>query len=188
MILGKKRFLKLEKEVEQAFHEVKKDFKKVASWIDFIEEELEKNKEIKQRVSNIEETIKKWEEKDSFIVGKIQTNINKHKQTRENKQEEGNPVQTAVQTAVQTENIKELTTNERMIIWTLLNSENKMSHEDLATILGKNKSTIRGQINTIKKKTPGILEEFLELSGKKRLYIPEKNRKEIIRVIKILKK
>lgn len=184
MFLGKKRFLKLEKDVEQAFHEVKKDFKKVASWIDFIEGELKKNEELTEKVLLIENTIKKWEEQEDFINLASQTNTNKHKQTPKNKQQTAVHVQTAVQTAVQTDKIGQLTPNERMILWALLNTETRLSHEDLATLLGKNKSTIRGQINTIKKKNPTIIQEFLEPTGRKRIYIPEKYKKNIIKVIK----
>lgn len=188
MFLGKKRFLKLEKEVEQAFQEVKKDFKKVASWIDFIEGELKKNEDLKEKVDLIEKTIKKWEEQEDFVNIVPPESLNKHKQTQENKQKTAVHVQTAVQTAVQTDKIAQLTTNERMILWALLNTDNRLSHEDLATLLGKNKSTIRGQINTIKKKNPEIIQEFIETTGKKRVYIPEKYKKNIIKVIKNQKK
>src|SRR3989344_1951389 len=63
-------------------------------------------------------------------------------------------VQEAVQTGVQTGNfydiLKSLSGNERLLIFTLMNSDMKLSYEDLALLLGKERSTIRGQINAIK--------------------------------------
>jgi hypothetical protein len=43
--------------------------------------------------------------------------------------------------------------------------EMKLSYEDLALMLGKEKSTIRGQINTIKQKSEGLIEEITEKNG-----------------------
>jgi chromosome segregation and condensation protein ScpB len=74
---------------------------------------------------------------------------------------------------------------ERAIVWALLNSEMKLSYEDLAALLGKDKSTIRGQINTIKQKNEGIIMEVRESNGKKRLYIPDEVRSMIIKSVKV---
>jgi hypothetical protein len=52
-------------------------------------------------------------------------------------------------------------------------------------ILGKDKSTIRGQINNIKQKNPGLIEELRELNGKKRLYISVVNKKEMVKSVKV---
>ena len=49
----------------------------------------------------------------------------------------------------------------------------KLSYEDLALLLGKERSTIRGQINSIKQKSEGLIKEFSEKNGKKRIYIEE---------------
>jgi len=85
-------------------------------------------------------------------------------------------VQKTVQTAVQTDNIygilKGLSGNERLIVFTLLNSEMKLSYEDMALLLGKERSTVRGQINAIKQKTDGLIQEIVESNGKKRVFIP----------------
>jgi predicted transcriptional regulator len=86
-------------------------------------------------------------------------------------------VQKTVQTAVQTDNIygilKNLSGNERLVVFTLLNSEMKLSYEDIALLLGKERSTIRGQINAIKQKAEGLVQEIVESNGKKRVFIPE---------------
>jgi predicted transcriptional regulator len=74
---------------------------------------------------------------------------------------------------------------ERAIVWALLNSEMKLSYEDLAALLGKDKSTIRGQINTIKQKNNDLIKEYRETTGKKRIYIPEEIKNNLLKNVKI---
>jgi chromosome segregation and condensation protein ScpB len=102
-----------------------------------------------------------------------------------NKQTAPHTVQTGVQTGVQTDLLSNLTVMERAIVWALLNSEMRLSYEDIAALLGKDKSTIRGQINTIKQKNEGIILESREVSGKKRLYVPDEIRSMIIKSVKV---
>jgi chromosome segregation and condensation protein ScpB len=47
----------------------------------------------------------------------------------------------------------------------------KLSYEDLAMLLGKEKATVRGQINAIKQKSEGLIEEVSEKNGKKRVFV-----------------
>ena len=42
----------------------------------------------------------------------------------------------------------------------------------MALLLGKERSTVRGQINAIKQKTDGLIQEIVESNGKKRVFIP----------------
>ena len=86
-------------------------------------------------------------------------------------------VQTPVQTAVQTGSLEEIdqkkfTPMERAIISILLNTDLKLSYDDLSVALGRDKSTIRGQVNNIKQKT-NLLQENVEKDGKKRFYVQE---------------
>ena len=111
--------------------------------------------------------------------------LSKQTQTMSIKQTTTTPVQTAVQTAVQTDILSNLTVMERAIVWALVNSEMKLSYEDLAALLGKDKSTIRGQINTIKQKNDSLIMESRELNGKKRLYIPDEIRTKLVKSLKI---
>ena len=83
-----------------------------------------------------------------------------------------------METAVQTPKLEQFSLTERALLWILLNSDMKFSYEDLAAVLGKEKSTIRSQINGIKQKSE-IIEEVVEKNGKKRVYIPD-NIKEIM--------
>jgi chromosome segregation and condensation protein ScpB len=54
-----------------------------------------------------------------------------------------------------------------------MNSEMKLSYEDLALLLGKERSTVRGQVNSIKQKSEGLIMEISEKNGKKRIFVPE---------------
>ena len=91
----------------------------------------------------------------------------------------------SVQTAVQTPNLDQFSVTERAIIWILLNSEMKLSYDDISSILGKERSTIRGQINAIKSKSEGLIEEIIEKNGKKRVFIPEKMREKLLKKTKV---
>jgi len=71
------------------------------------------------------------------------------------------------------------------LVFTLMNSDMKLSYEDLALLLGKERSTIRGQINSIKQKSPGIIEEITEKSGKKRVFVPEEIREKLKKYAKV---
>ena len=52
----------------------------------------------------------------------------------------------------------------------------KLSYEDLGAMLGKTKATVRGQINSIKQKSEGLLEEIVGENNKKRVFIPEQTK------------
>jgi chromosome segregation and condensation protein ScpB len=61
----------------------------------------------------------------------------------------------------------------------------KLSCEDIAAVLGKSESTIRGQMNSLKVKLPNLVSEIIEKNGKKRYYIESKIREMILRGIKV---
>ena len=102
-----------------------------------------------------------------------------------NKQTAVQAVQTPVQTAVQTPNLEYFSITERAILWVLLNSDMKLSYDDLAAMLGKERSTIRGQINSIKQKSATMIEEVIEKNGKKRVYIPENIKENMLKKSKV---
>ncbi|MAG61769.1 hypothetical protein CMI43_03070 [Candidatus Pacearchaeota archaeon] len=81
-----------------------------------------------------------------------------------------------------------LTTNERAIVFVLMNSDLKLSYEDLAAMLGKRKSTIRGQVNSIKQKSEGLIEEIIGENNKKRVFIPEQTRDLLLKTNKVRNK
>jgi chromosome segregation and condensation protein ScpB len=94
-------------------------------------------------------------------------------------------VQTGVQTGVQTPFFGQFSTMERSTLWVLLNTDMKLSYEDLAAILGKEKATIRGQINSIKQKSGDLIQEIMEKNGKKRIFIPEKVKETLLKKVKV---
>ena len=61
----------------------------------------------------------------------------------------------------------------------------KLGYDDLSAILGKEKSTIRGQINAIKSKSENLIEESIEKNGKKRVFIPEEIKEKMLKKQKV---
>ncbi len=187
----KKEIEKLKQEVQDSFGHVKNDFNKVGEWIKHIDGKHVTHEEdvlaIKEQLSAIQIDLDEIKDFVSFFGPQISGGLGKQPQTAVHKQTEGEVVQTAVQTAVQTGILDSLTVMERAIIWALINSgeDMKLSYDDLSALLGKNKSTIRGQINGLKQKSEGLIEEVRESNGKKRLYIPEKMRQFIVKSVKV---
>ena len=58
------------------------------------------------------------------------------------------------------------------------------SYDVLAAMLGKERSTIRGQINAIKQKSD-IIDETIERNGKKRLSISEEIKEKMLKKVKV---
>jgi len=177
---------KLKEEIRGSFDAVKEDFNKVGQWIkhfDAKHEEYNKDlDEVKKQIFVMQNEIDDIKDFVSLFGAKI----SKQPQTGGVKQTDVGSVQRVVQTAVQTGILDELTLMERAIVWALVNSpEAKLSYEDLAVVLGKDKSTIRGQINMIKQKSEGLIEEAREVNGKKRVYIPEEMRQFILKNAKV---
>ena len=189
-------FFKRKKEVEQikeetkkGFDSVKKDIISVSEWIKHLDSDHNIQKKdiesIKEEISSIKEDVEYL--KNIFSIANEIKNKQAFKTNKQlfNKQTAVLPVQTAVQTAVQTPNLSIFSLTERAIIWVLLNSEIRLSHEDLAAILGKEKSTIRGQINAIKQKSENLIEEYIESNGKKRLFIAEEIKEKMLKNSKV---
>jgi len=182
-LFGKKRYEKLEKDTKSAFSAVKKDMDVVGKWVKHLDD---KDKqlfslyfELKEDLSSIKDEVESLNEAFTiFNDGSKNKRLFKKlpvydKQTAVEAVQK--PVQTAVQTADFYGNLKDLSSSERLLVFTLLNSGDgmKLSYEDIAMLLGKEKSTIRGQINAIKQKSEGLILESTEKNGKKRVFIPE---------------
>lgn len=176
---------KLRTEIQESFGHVKKDFGKVGEWIKHIDGKHEIHQkdleEIKEQIFSMQADLEEVKDFISFFGGQL----SKQTQTGANKQTAVEFVQTAVQTAVQTGILDRLTMMERSIVWTLINSDMRLSYEDLAALLGKEKSTIRGQINSIKRKSEGLIVESREATGKKRVYIPEEMKNLVVKSVKV---
>ncbi len=174
----KKELEILKQAVQTGFNSVKEDFSKTSVWIKHLNTADE---ELKEEINDLhEELISLREELENTknmvgILGNQQVfKKQQHPQTVFNKQTVFKGVLNTVQTGVQTAFLDSLSTTERAIIFVLLNSDMKLSYEDLAAMLGKRKATIRGQINAIKQKSEGLIQEIIGENNKKRVYIPEK--------------
>ncbi len=161
----------------------------ISGWIKHLDSEKNLQKKEIEEVKDILSTIKEEVEglKNVFAImnemksGKV---FATPKQLS-NKQAAVYPVQTAVQTAVQTPNLGQFSITERAILWILLNTDMKLSYDDLAAMLGKERSTIRGQINGIKQKSETLIEEIVEQNGKKRLFVPENIKEKLLKKTKV---
>jgi predicted transcriptional regulator len=105
----------------------------------------------------------------------------KQRQTVFDKQTPFKAVLNTVETDVQTALLENLSATERAIVFVLLNSDMKLSYADLAAMLGKRRATIRGQINSIRQKSAGLIEEIIGENSKKRIYIPDRIKKTLVK-------
>ncbi len=186
---GKKEVEKVKEETKRGFESVKKDVASVSGWIKHLDSEKNFQKkeieDIKDILSTIKEEIEGLKNVIS-IMGELKTNrVFKTNKQLSNKQTAVYAVQTGVQTGVQTPKLDLFSITERAILWILLNTEMKLSYDDLAAMLGKERSTIRGQINTIKQKSEGLIEETIERNGKKRVFIPENIKEKMLKKTKV---
>jgi len=187
--LRKKEVDCIKEETKKGFESVKKDIISFSGWIKHLDSEKNLHKSDIERLKDELSTIKKdIEELKEMIFSSFEPKnkqLFKTPQTVFNKQTGVYPVQTGVQTGVQTPNLEQFTLTEKAIIWILLNTDMKLSYDDLAAMLGKEKSTIRGQINTIKQKSEGFIQEDIEKSGKKRVFIHENHKEKMLKKPKV---
>ncbi len=180
----KKEADEIRKETKKGFEAVKDDINSISEWIKHLDSEKNKQQEdlieIKELLSTMQEEIDGMKNIVS-IIGDVNSNRVFKTPTRAVQKQ---TAVYAVQTGVQTPNLDQFSTTERAILWILLNSDMKLSYDDLAAILGKERSTIRGQINRIKQKSE-IIEEQIEQNGKKRVFIPEEIREKMLKKSKV---
>jgi predicted transcriptional regulator len=172
--------------VQTALNSVKQDVINISKWIKHLDET---DSSIKNEITSVHEVLASIREeleelKNANEENKIQP-IFKQRQTVFNKQTAVEGVQMAVQTAVQTAFFNKLSISEKAILMILVNSDMKLSYEDLAAMLGKDTATIRGQINKIRQKCEGIIEEQIEKNNKKRLFVPDRIKGILLKRVKI---
>lgn len=172
-------------ELKNTVESIKKEFSKAGDWIKHLNSRGDKHEnslsDIGGRLSTVESDVAEIKEFLSFFGSRLF----KQRQTSVYKQPVVYGVQTSVQTAVRQGFLRNLTTMERAIVWVLLNTEMKLSYEDIASLLGKDRATIRGQINSIKQKSEGLFEEEIEKTGKKRVFIPAEIKESLLKTMKI---
>jgi hypothetical protein len=186
----KKRVVEeLKDETKKAFEAVKKDMNSMDGWIKHLDSEKNIHKRdlevLREDLSSIKQDIEELKNLFSVMNEVRPKQVFKTSKQLSNKQTAVYPVQTGVQTGVQTPNLDVFSVTERAIIWVMLNAEMKLSYEDISAILGKEKSTIRGQINSIKQKSEGFIEEVIENNGKKRVFIPDEIKEKVLKKSKV---
>lgn len=193
MFKRKKEVEQLKQDTKNGFEAVKKDISSLGKWIEYLNNQIkDKDKRIKELEEQLSTTNEELEEMRNLVsmMGQVQ-NKQPFKQPFQTpkqalpKQTAETAVQTGVETGVETPNLDNFSLTERAIIWVLLNSEMKLSYEDVASLLGKEKTTIRGQINRIKSKSESLVMEVVEDNGKKRVYIPEEIKKKMLKKSKV---
>jgi prophage DNA circulation protein len=176
--------------VQTGFNTVKEDISNISKWISHLNEQGERQddeiSDIYDELSSIRSEVENVKNMIDILGNK---KLFKQKQTVFNKQTAVQAVQTPVQTAVQStflDNfLDNLSITERAMIWVLLNSDLKLSYDDLAAMLGKERATIRGQLNSIKQKSDGLIAEQIEGNNKKRFYIPDKVKGMMLKKVKV---
>ncbi len=175
--------------VQTGFNSAKQDVGKLSVWVKHLDSKDAQLKyqiyELQEELSMVKEELEKLKNLSSFAPGQ---HFYKQQQTVFNKQTSSEGVLNSVQTGVQTAFLDNLSVTERAIIYILLNSDMKLSYEDLAAMLGKDKATIRGQVNVIRQKNEGLIEEIIGENNKKRVYIPEKTKEILLKSKKIREK
>ena len=179
----------LKQAVQTGFNSAKQDIGKLSVWVKHLDSKDSQLKydifELQEELSRVKEELENLKNLTSFAPGRV---VFKQKQTMFNKQTASNDVLNTVQTGVQTAFLDNLSVTERAIIYVLLNSDMKLSYEDLAAMLGKDKATIRGQVNVIRQKAEGLVEEIVGENNKKRVYIPEKIKEVLLKSKKVREK
>ncbi len=184
----KKEFDLLKQAVQTGFNTVKQDVSKTTTWIKHLDSSDSKLKDdflaLEDELSSVKDELENVKNMLSFVGNK---QVFKQAQTVFNKQTLFKGVLNSVQTGVQTVFLEKLSTTERAIIFVLLQADMKLSYEDLASMLGKSKTTIRGQINSIRQKSEGLVEEQISENNKKRVFIPEKTKQILLKTQKTRK-
>src|SRR3989344_513267 len=158
---SKSKVKELEEKTEKSFSAVKKDMDAVGKWVKHLDSN---DKQLFDVVFSLKQDISTLNEEIAAMREGIELAVEEQRNKQVFKRLPVLGKQTSVedvQKTVQTDNIygilKGLSGNERLIVFTLLNSEMKLSYEDMALLLGKERSTVRGQINAIKQKTDGLI-------------------------------
>ncbi len=185
----KKEDEKIREDTKKGFEFVKKDIGSLTGWIKHLDSERNLQKKeidtLKEDLSSVIEEIEALKNVLSLMNDMKPKQVFKTPVPVLSKQTGVYAVQTGVQTGVQTPNLEQFSVTERAILWILLNSDMRLGYDDLSAILGKEKSTIRGQINTIKSKSEGLIKESIEKNGKKRVYIPDEIKEKMLKKQKV---
>jgi len=181
---------RIERAVQTGFGKMKQDISSVSTWIKHLDEEESRHDDEISDIYDVLSSVKSELENIKNMIDILgNKKLFKQRQTVFNKQTAVQAVQTPVQTAVQSQFLNNFLDNlsitERAMIWVLLNSELKLSYDDLSAMLGKERATIRGQLNSVKQKSEGLIAEQIGKNNKKRFYIPDKVKATLLKKAKV---
>lgn len=182
----------VKEEIKNSFSHVRTDMDKISQWVTHLHgQDLNRENDvssIKEELSSVKSDISELKDLVSSLTGEMSERVFTTPINSKRKQTAVEGVQTGVQTPVQTANfygISNLSVTERAIVWLLANSELKLSYDDIAAMLGKTKSTVRGQINSVRQKSEGLILEAVEKNGMKRVYMPEEVKEKMLKKVKV---
>jgi DNA-directed RNA polymerase specialized sigma24 family protein len=190
---SKKNLKELNEKTQEGFESVKNDMDSVGKWVKHLNKRdkqlFDAVYALKSDLSSIRDEIGSVREALDLMTESENSKQLFKKLPVLDKQTTVEDVQDVVQTAVQSDNfhgiLNKLSANERLLVLTLLNNDMKLSYEDIALLLGKERSTVRGQINSIKQKMPGLIQEMSENNGKKRVFIGDDIKKKMAKYAKV---
>lgn len=186
---GKKELEKLRHMMKSSFGSVKKDINSLSQWIKHLNNQDSRQEtvlaELKDRIASIESELENVKNVISLFDNKVNKRLFRTTKQVSDKQTAVGGVQTPIQTAVQTADFTNFSVTERAIIYILLNTDMKLGYDDLAAMLGKDRSTVRGHINRIKQKSEDLIEEVIEANGKKRLFIADEAKNRLLKKVKV---
>jgi SMC interacting uncharacterized protein involved in chromosome segregation len=189
---GKKEDNLGKEDVKKSFNSVKDDINSLGKWVEFLnnkDSSLDNEVfDLKADISSIKKDIEGIKNVVDTLDKELFKQLFKTGREKNVKQTPVGAVCLGVQTPVQT-GVYGIFNNfsimERAIIWVLLNTDLKLSYDDLAAMMGKSRATIRGQINSIKQKNESLIQEIVEGNGKKRMYIEEELKEKILKNVKV---
>lgn len=188
----KKEVEELKSEVRGSFDKVKTDMDGLGKWIKHFDGKHSEHhlrfSDVEERLSTIEKELEDVKNSISLMDVGVYKQLFKTGKQVFAKQTAVQGVQTPVQTPVQTgesSNLSSFSVMERALVYVLLNTDMKLSYDDLAAMMGKSRTTVRGQINSIKQKSEGLIEEIMEKNGKKRVFVPENIKEKMLKNVKV---
>lgn len=189
-LFGKKKSVeKLEEDVQNSFSLVKDDIDKIGNWIKHLHKQDQSAEvtlqAIKDELSTVKKELAGVKDAFSMVDERVFKQLFKTPRRVLHEQTAVEAVQTPVQTPVQTGVLDSFSMMERALFFMLLNSDLKLSYDDLAVMLGKSRATVRGQVNAIKQKSEGMIEEIIEKNGKKRVFVPDDVKERMLKSVKV---
>jgi len=172
--------------VQTALNNAKTDVQNLVKWVEHLNNVDSGLKgDVDDIYSELATVKSELEELKNMVALAVNPRLLKQRQTAVGKQTVVYGVENAVQTTVQAEFLDRLSMSERALVMALLTTEMKLSYDDLAALSGKDSTTVRGQINGIRQKCEGLIEEMIEKNNKKRLFIPDKIKETLLKRVKV---